>query len=303
MEYDRQGFATAADGTRLYYGLRGSGPIGVVLNDGIGCDGWIWERVQPELAEHHRVLHWHYRGHGRSGAPRDRAHIDIATLADDMARVMDAASMRDGVLIGHSMGVQVSLEAIRAHRDRVRALVLVCGAYGRPTTTFHGSDTLDTVLPALLSLVRRHPGVARAVFSRVPAKLAFRIARLSGEIDVDTLREEDFVLYIEHLARIEPDLFFGMLEKAGQHTAEDLLPSIDVPTLVVSGEKDTFTPPTLSHHMSDMVPGAEHFELRGASHAAPAEQPVSLCLRIEKFLRERVEQREEAPPAAERSAS
>lgn len=288
MHYDREGFAAAADATRLYFGVRGEGEPAIVLNDGIGCDGWIWERLQPELAEAHRVIHWHFRGHGRSGAPRVATHIDVATLADDMTRVMDALGVADAVLIGHSMGVQVSLEACRVHRARVRALVLVCGAYGRPTKTFHGGDTLHTVLPALLSLIRRHPGVARAIFSRMPPKLAYRIARMTGEIDSGTLREEDFVTYIEHLAVIEPELFFAMLERAGEHTAEDLLPRIDVPTLVVSGEKDTFTPPELSQRMADLVPGAEMFELRGGSHAAPAEQPVSLALRIDKFLRERV---------------
>jgi pimeloyl-ACP methyl ester carboxylesterase len=40
--------------------------------------------------------------------------------------------------------------------------------------------------------------------------------------------------------------------------------------------------------MADRIPGAEMFVLRGGTHAAPIEQPVSLELRLEKFLRERV---------------
>ena len=38
----------------------------IVLSDGIGCDGFAWKYLQPHLAKTHRVLHWHYRAHGRS---------------------------------------------------------------------------------------------------------------------------------------------------------------------------------------------------------------------------------------------
>ena len=64
MQYDRQAFATAPDGTRLFYGVRGprpdvleSGTAGPtwVLSDGIGCDGFAWRYLQPHLAERHRV--------------------------------------------------------------------------------------------------------------------------------------------------------------------------------------------------------------------------------------------------------
>ena len=70
MEYDAQAFASAADGTRLFYGAVGAGPRCVLL-DGIGCDGWAWNHIQPHLSRAHRVVHVHYRGHGRSGAPVD----------------------------------------------------------------------------------------------------------------------------------------------------------------------------------------------------------------------------------------
>ena len=131
MQYDRQAFATAPDGTRLFYGVRGprpdvlesgsSGPTWI-LSDGIGCDGFAWRYLQPHLAERHRVVHWHYRAHGRSGLPVDSARIDIAAHARDLLAVMDAAGIESAILAGHSMGTQVSLEAYRLAPDRVRGL-------------------------------------------------------------------------------------------------------------------------------------------------------------------------------------
>lgn len=288
MEYDRQGFATAGDGTRLFWGVRGSGPT-VVLNDGIGCDGFAWKYLQPHLAEAHQTVHWHYRAHGRSGLPVDPGRIDVPAHARDLLSVLDALEVKDAVLLGHSMGTQVALEAYRLAPSRVRGMALLCGSYGKVTATFHGSDMLQQVLPGILEAVERRKGIARALWGRIPAKLAFHIARLSKEVDSLAIREEDFRPYMEHVSAMDPQVFLAMLRCAGEHTAEDLLERIDAPTLVVAAERDTFTPPALAEHMAEVIPEAELFMLRGASHAAPIEQPVAIQLRIDKWMRERVD--------------
>lgn len=287
MEYEHQGFATAPDGTRLFWGVRGQGPA-MVLSDGIGCDGWAWNQLHAHFSESHRVLHWHYRGHGRSGSPRDPKRIDVPSLAEDLIAVMDAVQMQDAILVGHSMGTQVCLEVMRGHRERVRALILLAGSYGRVTRTFHGSDALEAWLPAVIETVRRYRGLARAIWGRIPPRISYRIAKMRGEIDALALSEDVFVEYMEHLASMDPDLFLAMLERAGEHTSEDMLARVDVPTLIVSGEHDKFTPSHLSDHMAATIPGAEYLRIPGATHAAPIEQPVIVATRIDKFLRERL---------------
>lgn len=304
MEYDRQGFATAGDGTRLFWGVRGpehgdsEDPPTIVLNDGIGCDGFAWKYMQPHLAVHHRVVHWHYRAHGRSGLPVDPGRIDLAAHARDLLSLLDALGVGRAVLIGHSMGTQVSLETYRLAPERVRGLVLMCGSYGKVTATFHGSDMLKQVLPAILDAVERRKGLARALWGRLPTKLAFHIARLSKEVDALSIREEDFRPYMEHVSLMDPSLFLAMLRCAGDHTAEDLLEHVSAPTLVVSAERDTFTPAALAEHMAEVIPNAELFMLRGASHAAPIEQPVAIQLRLDKFLDERVFAQDPPTPSA-----
>ena len=292
MDYDVRGFASASDGTRLFYGVRqrvrrqrkSLGAPWLVLLDGVGCDGWAWEGIQPELARHHHVLHTHYRGHGRSGPPRDPAAIDVATLAEDVVRVLDATGVEHFVPIGHSMGTQVALEVYRLAPERVSALVLVCGSYGRITHTFHGSDALDRALPQLIEFVGKHPGLARAVWGRLPPKLAFRIAGWLGEIDGKALPAAEFSKYVQHLSDIDLDLYLAMLQKAGEHSAADVLPDVRVPTLVIAAERDTFTPVDVVRALAEQIDGAEYLELAGASHAAPIERASAIRERIEAFL-------------------
>jgi len=103
----------------------------VLLCDGIGCDGYVWRYLRPDLPERFG-LHPHYRGHGRTAAPKDPTHVSIEDLADDMASVLDDALVDRAVLVGHSMGVQVALETYRRHASRVAGLVLLCGAASHP---------------------------------------------------------------------------------------------------------------------------------------------------------------------------
>ncbi|HEX7477813.1 MAG TPA: alpha/beta fold hydrolase [Polyangiales bacterium] len=283
MHYDERGFASAADGTKLFYGSRGTGAA-LVLLDGIGCDGWAWVHIQPHLALHYRVVHCHYRGHGRSGAPVDPTAADIETLSDDVLRVLDKAQIERAVLLTHSMGSQVALELYRTHPERVRALVLACGSYGRITHTFHGTDILSRVLPTLITNTRKYGALARALWGRLPPALSYRVASWLREIDGATLRPEDFRLYVEHLSDIELDVYLTMLQHAGEHSAEDMLGSIRVPTLVIAAERDTFTPRDVTKHMAEQIPGAVYRELRGASHAAPSEQPELINACIDDFL-------------------
>jgi pimeloyl-ACP methyl ester carboxylesterase len=283
MQYDERGFATAADSTRLFYGVRGSGP-GLVLLDGIGCDGWAWIHIQPHLALRNRVVHCHYRGHGRSARVANRESATIETLADDLLRVLDATGLARTVVVAHSMGTQVALELYRHHPERVRALVLVCGTAGEITQTFHGNDLLHRILPVLIEKVRRYEAIARAFWGRLPPALSYRIARWLREIDGGSLRPEDFKLYVEHLSDIELELYLEMLRHAGNHTAADVLPTIRVPTLVIAAERDTFTPRAVVKDMADRIPGASYHELLGASHAAPTEQPQQIDEFIDAFL-------------------
>jgi pimeloyl-ACP methyl ester carboxylesterase len=288
LVYDHQGFAVAEDGTRLFYGVAGSGKP-VVLNDGIGCDGFAWKYIQPDLARDHLVIHWHYRGHGRSGPPVDRARLDIVAVARDLRAVLDKLHVDDEVLmIGHSMGTQVCLENYRLQRERTRGMILCCGSYGRVTETFHGSDMLKQVLPTLIEQVQRRRGLARALWGRVSPGLAFRVASMSGEIDSLNIQREDFETYWEHINLMDPDVFLPMLRAAGEHSAEDLLSSVRVPTLVIAAERDTFTPSELAQSMADRIPGGEFLLLPGASHAAPIEHPQVMIDRMCQFLAERL---------------
>ena len=288
MSYERECFVEAEDGTRLFIEERGQGDPPIVLTDGIGCDGFAWRYLAPRLSERHRIVHWHFRGHGRSGPPADPQRLSIEDLAGDLRRVLEELEVERPVIAAHSMGVQVALEYHRQHPGQVAALVLMCGTFGRITTTFHGTDLLDQILPGLLRGASTFPTIAKALWGRVPAALAFRVACAGRELDRDRIREEDFERYWEHSGLMDPDVFLRMLELAGRHDARGFLEEVQVPALVVAAERDTFTPMELANEMARAMPRAELEIIADASHAAPVEQPRRIAERLEEFLAARV---------------
>ena len=282
---ERKSHLTAArDGTRIHWSVSGSGSPPVLLCDGIGCAGYIWRFLRPELAQRHRVIHWNYRGHGQSEAPADPARVSIADCVDDLFVVLDAAGERTAVLVGHSMGVQVALEAHRRHPERVAGLVLICGAPGRPLDAVHDVPLAAAALPYAQAAVSRFPGVARLLFrSVVPTELALKLA-LTFEVNEKLVAREDLVRYLDDLADVDPALFLKLLGSAAQTDASDHLPGIVAPTLIIAGDQDTFTPKWLSVKMHASIPGSELLVLTNGSHVGPLEHPELCSLRVEKYF-------------------
>ena len=285
------GYAVApSDGSPLFYeswGERGHATP-VLLCDGIGCDGYVWRHLRHHLADR-LCVHPHYRGHGRTARPRDPARVTIEDLADDVACVLDDALIERAALIGHSMGVQVALETFRRHRERVAALVLICGAPSHPLRTFRGSAVLEEWLPTIQKLIQKAPGIInRVTRAMLPTRLAFEIAS-RFEIRRELIAPADFMPYLEGMARIDARLFVAMLAAAGAHSAEDLLPTVTAPTLVVAGGRDGFTPPERSRAIAEAIPGAELLEIPNASHTAPIEHPHLVNSTVRDFLARRVD--------------
>jgi pimeloyl-ACP methyl ester carboxylesterase len=281
--------ARGVDGTRIYYRRkRGPNELTALLFDGIACDGFVWKYLWDELADRLSVAHFHYRGHGRSGAPSDPARIDVVAHAEDADAVRQCLGDPPVVLVGHSFGSQVALELYRLRSENVRALVFLCGSFGRVTYTFKGTDLLAQLLPEIASFAHRHPNVARGLWAHVPVQAALAVARFTGDLDVSKVSADDVAPYFEHVKNLDFSMFLDMLRAAGEHSAEDLLPSVRVPTLVVAGDRDSFTPPEVSRAMSEAIPNAEFVLLPGGSHLGPLERREEVRLKILDFLDRRV---------------
>jgi pimeloyl-ACP methyl ester carboxylesterase len=272
------------DDTRLYYSVEGEGDRDFILCDGIGCDGFIWRYLRPWLLERGRVVHLHMRAHGKSDAPARLEGLTIEACADDWGEVFQREEVHDATLLGHSMGVQVALETWNRHGDVVDALVLLCGSFGNPVSTFHDGRALERALPVIRRAAKLGGRALEAAWSRlVKLPVGYHVARLT-EVHPDLVRRRDFEPYLAHLAAMNPKLFFELLASAGRHSAGPYLERIDVPTLIVAGVADRFTPAHRSEEMARRIATSQLLVLEEGTHTAPIEHPALLELELERFL-------------------
>lgn len=190
------------------------------------------------------------------------------------------------VLIGHHVGVQILLEFYRLWPEKVAALVLICGGPGYPDTYLFDWKKAAKFSRAMTLLGTTFPRTlefATEVFTSSP--LAFPVIK---RVFLDSMfaKREDFNEFMDHLLQLDFQIFFAIARAAMEHTAEDMLEEIAVPTLVIGGEDDRLTPYRVVKKMAQQIPDAELFKVWRGSAAALVEQPSVINLRVEKFLRD-----------------
>lgn len=197
-----------------------------------------WMFFNPHYAGERQIVSWDYRGHGGQEAPRDR-EVSVAQFADDAHAVWRASRLAPTIVVGLSFGVQVALEIWRRHPDMVRALVLICGTPGHPLDRVSASPLLRRAAIGLFRGLGRQRMLARPVLALMRTKLGVRLQRELAYATGGAHREDCPAEVLEglfgHAARLDPELIGNLIGAYLDHTAEDVLPTITVPTLIVSG--------------------------------------------------------------------
>jgi len=285
------------DGTHLAYTIKGdSGPV-VALCAGFCCPDNFWRYLAPALARKYRVLIWNYRGMGVSGMPREPGYrarnysvedFTVEKYAQDLKAILDHEGIDEAILLGHSMGTQVALEAYRLIPNRILAIVSITGPFASAITSLYNTAIAPRLFPAGILLAR---SVARPVW-RLLFKSPFThpLAIQFGALGPKT-KLEDMKPYYEHLAELDPQMILKAAQAMHEHSAEDLLRKVKVPSLVIVGERDNFAPPWLGHVMASRIPVAELLVVPGGTHGTIVEEPKIVNKAVLDFLERQLSER------------
>jgi pimeloyl-ACP methyl ester carboxylesterase len=257
----------------------------IVLANGLGGTHSAWRHQVSFLRDRYRFVTWDYRGLFSSGRPRDPHAFSMDHQVRDLFAILDREEVEEAILVGWSMGVQVCLEAVRRRPSLARGLVLINGTFGHPFATLPGGPIAATLVPQAISVLRRFHGVAGDALRRVvgwPETIGWlkRIGFVGSELD-----EEVFADVVAAFSSMDLDAYFRTLNALGEHDANDVLPQIQVPTLVITGERDLMTPRRTAEKIASKIPGAELTVVRGGTHYTAVEFPELVNLRIDRFFR------------------
>ncbi|PUE12243.1 alpha/beta fold hydrolase [Limnohabitans sp. T6-20] len=241
----------------------------VVFLHGIGGGRQGWAPQQAHVAAlGWRSLAWDMPGYGDSAMidPYDFAH-----LARALWQMLDAAHIQQAVLVGHSMGAMVALQAWTQAPERIRAMVLAASspAFGNSDGDFQKQFLAQRLAP--LEAGKTMADIAdRLIPSMVaPGSTAPALAHAR-----------------EGMSSIAPDTYRAALHALVQFEQRAALPTITVPVLCLAAEHDRTAPPAVMERMAQKIPGARYACLAGAGHLLQYEQPEAFNAELEKFLKD-----------------
>jgi pimeloyl-ACP methyl ester carboxylesterase len=243
------------DGVDIYYEAHGSGPT-LLLTHGYSSTSAMWQGQIEALSRHHKLVLWDMRGHGQSDYPEDPAAYSEALTVADMAALLDEVGADTAIVGGLSLGGYMSLAFYRAYPQRVRALLIIDTGPG-----FKKDD-------------------ARETWNKRARETGDRFEREGLEVLKSASPERSSVSHRDAsgLARAAR----GMLTQRDARVIE-LLPDIQVPSLVVVGADDA---PFLaaSDYMAAKIPGARKAVIAAAGHAVNIDQPQAFIEAVLPFL-------------------
>jgi 3-oxoadipate enol-lactonase len=257
--------ALLPDGLELAYDVAGAG-LPLVLLHGWPHDRSLWAGQLRGLVAHARCITPDLRGFGGSSVA---APFTIDQYADDVASLMDVLGIEQAVIGGLSMGGYVAFAMMRRHRARVRALVLA------DTRATADTDEGRSNRMRLIALIDEH-GVEALAARQLRPTLGRSTFEQQPEI-VEVVRRM--------MASAPAEGAKGALRAmAARPDSSGLLPTIDVPTLVVGGAEDVFTPPSELEALASAIPGSRIELIEQCGHVCPLERPAAFNHVVGEFL-------------------
>jgi 3-oxoadipate enol-lactonase len=250
----------------LAYVDQGSG-LPLVLIHGFPLNKSIWSSQIDILGQFCYVVAPDLRGSGESPTPP--GEYSMFTLADDIRNLLDTLQIHKAVLCGLSMGGYVAFSFFRAWPTRVKALIFV---NSRAT-----ADSLSRRAERL-RLIRsiERDGLQPLVEQQLPSFLCPKTTADQNDLKT-TLRE---IMLTTNLQGA-----IGTLKgMASRKSNLDLLPQINVPTLLIVGQDDIAIPPQESAQMHALIPNSQLLTIERTGHMVNMEQPDAFNSSVVQFL-------------------
>jgi pimeloyl-ACP methyl ester carboxylesterase len=250
----------------IAYEVLGNGPPVVLLHP-FPANHEFWLPAAQTLISHYRVILPDLRGHGDSGAGEGPATME--KHAADIARVMDHAELGRAPLFGVSIGGYAIFEFWRRYRGRVAALAL-CNTKAQADSPEARAGRLQAAADVL------ERGTEPFFESMLPKLLGRTTRDTRPDLVQDALRMMR-KMSAEDVAMVQR----GMAERPD---SVPTLKTINVPTLIVTGDEDILSGVAEAELMRQNIAGSKMTVIPRAGHYSVWEQPGEVSVVLRQFL-------------------
>lgn len=240
---------------RIWFEDQGEGQPLVLLH-GWCMSSQVWRFQMETLGCHFRLIAPDLAGHGRSDASPDGFHLP--SLCTDLVELFRLLGLGDALLAGWSLGAQLALLASGPLRERLTGLMLVSG-----TPRFIAGDGFPHAL---------EPRELAGMEARMRRNPSLTLKQFTSAMFVASERDDQFLVnridkLLASIPLPEPRVALQGLRILEETDLRGLLPAVELPTLIVTGDRDGICLPDASAYMARQIPAAHQVVMAGCGHA------------------------------------
>lgn len=263
------------DGVRMHYRDVGDGPI-LLLIHGQSANLFTWQGWEQQLSAEFRVISLDLPGHGLSSAD-PKMRYDWPGLAELVDRFVVKLDLEHFNLSGNSLGGAIAIRYSLDHAEKVDKLILISSIGYLPEEPAALIFRL-MAMPVVGNLLN---SVTTELFIRSGLELAYGDPRKLTDEVVDRYR----LLTLRMGNRTESRKILQNSVKEGTFAAlAEQVENVNVPTLILWGDKDGFALPKYAKWFDDKLPNSELRMFAGVGHMAMEEAPFETAQAAAEFL-------------------
>jgi pimeloyl-ACP methyl ester carboxylesterase len=257
------------EGVRLNYIEQGKGDDVIVFVHGFAAAAGIWKEVLEALPTEYHAYALDLRGFGQSEKVKEG--FTIAQFAQDVYNFSQELGLGRFTYVGHSMGGAIALQLALDHPEVLKAMVLTASvpAHGMAMGNVPGM-TQDDMRNMMQNMVATAPEAMRGL-------MAFAFTTPPSE---QRLQE-----VVDYALGVDREALFSMGDLR-LFNVEPRLAEIDLPTLMISGDKDATNPLDDLRRTATEIAGSRFEVFEGLGHMLHMESPQGFVELLTSFIEE-----------------
>ncbi len=279
------------DGEQLFYTT--SFPIDhktehdkvLLFNYGLVCSNLHWKYQLDWFREAgYQVIFHDFRGHFQSSGKERVDRITFPRIAEDIRELLDHLNVKTVHAIGHSMGVNITLEFAARYPERLASMALLSGTVLPVKGVMFDTNLMEFIIPVAEEVRNRYRQIFDAIWAtQAMNPLTLELIHSQG-FNKKQVSREFIEVYMNRIAQLGSDLFLQLFRQMESHQILGKLETLQIPALVIGGDKDRVIPFHLQRLLKSKLPKSELYLIKDGSHVPQVDFPQMVNERIQLFL-------------------
>lgn len=281
----------------IQYNIHGNKGDWLIIANAPGMTNKFFAPIIKILEDKFKIIIWHYRGISPSNDIEDKNQLKVTFHSDDLHKICSSNYIEKAHFMGWCIGPKVLMDFYLKYPDMCRTFTLLNFSYN----VFDDWDevtSFDKSVKSVAKILKKNPKMGKNLIKLIIEMQEANFESIIDIIDDMDSKEEilDLISNLDEQSNIsdlslnkfktDTDLinYFIIYNSFIDYYCLDIIKNIRVPTLLISGGKDTWTPVRAIRRLNEMIPNSIYHNIETGSHYLLLEHPQLVCNKFIEFM-------------------